>query len=336
MKTNKLLSTFLAIIMLMSVCIPTVYAEFSWSDVSKDAWYYDESQKAYSYGLMYGVTTDAGNPTFGPDMTMTREQFITILERFDSNIYSFDASSPSVKFNSKYSDYNDRKWYGRGISWAEKNEITNGISETVFGVGVSITREEIATLLSRYIDKRAFIIEEAQSPAEIFKDTDNISQWAKEAVECMRKTGIMEGDENGYFNPKSIATRAETATILTRFYESFKLDFDTVFSENTIWKIKLDNLGHLHGEERKTKEITDTSEIKEILELICNTPIKNESMSQGTTGDMVISLYYDKDATYSIIKLDFFSNRMVIDLYKTYTTNDGYFDSLVNYFNTAE
>ena len=336
MKTNKLLSLILVAVMLMAVCIPTVYAEFSWSDVSKDAWYYDASQKAYSFGLMYGVSTDAGNPAFAPDMTMTREQFTTILERFDSNIYSVDPSRPYEKFNSKYSDYNDRKWYGKGINWAETNEITNGISDTVFGVGVSITREEIATLLFRYINKRAFIIEETDSPAGTFKDTDNISEWAKDAVEYMRKTGIMEGDENGYFNPRSIATRAETATVLTRFYESFKLDFDTVFSGNTVWNIKLDNFGHLHGEERKTKEITDTAEIKEILELICNTPIKSEDMSQGTTGDMVITLYYDKDAAYNIIKLDFFSNRMVIDYYKTYFSEDGYFDSLVNYFTPAE
>ena len=47
-----------------------------------------------------------------------------------------------------------------------------------------------------------------------FSDADEISDYAKDAVEKLSAAGIINGDESGKFNPKQSATRAETAKIL--------------------------------------------------------------------------------------------------------------------------
>ena len=51
----------------------------------------------------------------------------------------------------------------------------------------------------------------------MFNDADEIADYAKAAVEYFFVKGILKGDENGNFNPKKNATRAECAVMLARF-----------------------------------------------------------------------------------------------------------------------
>ena len=47
-----------------------------------------------------------------------------------------------------------------------------------------------------------------------------VSDWARDGVELMRTTGIISGDERGYFNPRGLATRAQAATVFMRLREA--------------------------------------------------------------------------------------------------------------------
>jgi len=49
-----------------------------------------------------------------------------------------------------------------------------------------------------------------------FKDEDEIDPAFREAVDAVRSMGILIGDTEGYFKPKSMLTRSETAVILNR------------------------------------------------------------------------------------------------------------------------
>ena len=54
----------------------------------------------------------------------------------------------------------------------------------------------------------------------VFKDDAVISDWAKENVYVMQQSGIINGyaDGNGFvFKPKGNATRAEAATMISKF-----------------------------------------------------------------------------------------------------------------------
>lgn len=53
-----------------------------------------------------------------------------------------------------------------------------------------------------------------------FKDENNISAWAKEAVQKVSDAGIMLGDDSGNFNPKSYLSREEAAVIIERILKN--------------------------------------------------------------------------------------------------------------------
>ena len=84
----------------------------------------------------------------------------------------------------------------------------------------------MATFIYRYAKKYNITLEETYFPAKSFSDAWNISDFAKEAVELMRLTGIVTGTDKGEFLPKNGATRAEAATVFMRFIWALPLDWD--------------------------------------------------------------------------------------------------------------
>ncbi|MNY75694.1 Endo-1,4-beta-xylanase A precursor [compost metagenome] len=59
-------------------------------------------------------------------------------------------------------------------------------------------------------------------PVEItdvdFRDGEDISDYAAEAVSTMAKAGILEGMGNGVFAPNAVSSRAQAAVIIYRLF----------------------------------------------------------------------------------------------------------------------
>ncbi|UKI38647.1 MAG: S-layer homology domain-containing protein [Clostridiales bacterium] len=55
-----------------------------------------------------------------------------------------------------------------------------------------------------------------------FADADDIAPYAKEAVSYLNSIKIVNGDENGRFNPNGTATRAESAQMIYNIIEFMK------------------------------------------------------------------------------------------------------------------
>ncbi|MEG1880344.1 MAG: S-layer homology domain-containing protein, partial [Oscillospiraceae bacterium] len=91
--------------------------------------------------------------------------------------------------------------------------IVKGESETVFGIGENITREQMAVLSARMLEKNGIKI--GTNKIE-FSDNDIISDYAKEAVGTLAGASIINGVGNGMFAPLDFATRAESAVIINR------------------------------------------------------------------------------------------------------------------------
>jgi hypothetical protein len=53
-----------------------------------------------------------------------------------------------------------------------------------------------------------------------FTEQEQISEWAKEAVEIAASHGLIAGYEDGTFRPQRQATRAEAAAVLARALET--------------------------------------------------------------------------------------------------------------------
>lgn len=57
--------------------------------------------------------------------------------------------------------------------------------------------------------------------SKLFKDVP-VTHWAYKDIERLKNLGIINGDENGNFNPDKPATRAEIAAMLSRLYDVIK------------------------------------------------------------------------------------------------------------------
>ena len=252
MKKIKILMTIIiSVIILISMTVISVSAEENgditnfYCDINSDAWYYDSVASALELSIMNGTLTgNRNNNLFEPEGQLTREQFVTIFMRTVNAMPSYGVEvlhedwEDIYDYTSKFSDVVRVSWYGNALMWAENAEVTNGITESLFGIGKPITREEMATLIYRYMSRLELIdIAEAENVPEGFADEAEVSEWAVDAVDYMRRTGIIMGDDNGNFRPGDTATRAEAAAIFVRLFNSAELDLDKVFDENNVAKI---------------------------------------------------------------------------------------------------
>ena len=112
---------------------------------------------------------------------------------------------------SSFSDVPQDAWYHDAVNWACEAGIASGYSAQRFGPNEPITREQLAALLWR----------SAGSPAPdstaTFPDQSVISAFAQQAAAWAQQAGIITGRDSGRFDPHGLATRAETAVILSRY-----------------------------------------------------------------------------------------------------------------------
>ena len=111
-----------------------------------------------------------------------------------------------------FTDVSNANWDAPFIRAAYAAGIVSGISDTHFGGGDNISRQDMAVIINRAL---TFV---GRSPvnngAAAFADDFGIADYAKNAVYALRSSGVMQGDENGNFNPTAAANRAEAAKVI--------------------------------------------------------------------------------------------------------------------------
>jgi len=183
-----------------TVAIPK-FIEFS--DVKPSDWY----NEAVQYCAEKGFITGYSNGKFGPADALQRQDFVVILARIaGANLSSYSSC--------KLSDVNMSAYYGKAVAWAVANGIITGYKNGKFGVGDKITREQVATILYRYMGSPA--ITGAESILANFPDKGSVSEFAKDALAWANKNGIINGKSDGKLAPTATASRAEIATIVMR------------------------------------------------------------------------------------------------------------------------
>ena len=117
-------------------------------------------------------------------------------------------SSAYANADAKFVDVDANAWYYAAVMWAADNNIVYGIGNDMFAPDTSITREDTAAIIFRYMG-----IDAAEENA-VFSDTDEISGYAKDAVNTLSAEGIINGYPDNTFRPKNTITRAEAAAVL--------------------------------------------------------------------------------------------------------------------------
>ncbi|MDR3120097.1 MAG: S-layer homology domain-containing protein, partial [Clostridiales bacterium] len=78
-----------------------------------------------------------------------------------------------------------------------------------------ITREELTAILKRRADSASAALPVIREYTG-FPDEAKIADYAKDAVEAFFEAGVINGKDNGLFDPTGPATRAEFAAMLRR------------------------------------------------------------------------------------------------------------------------
>ena len=102
MKNTRILSMFLALVMLLSTLSigMTVSADTAYSDVNEKMWSYKDIMYVSENGLMNGT----GGSTFSPAVDVTRAMVVTVLYRMEG--------SPEVTFDEyAYADVAEGQFY---------------------------------------------------------------------------------------------------------------------------------------------------------------------------------------------------------------------------------
>ena len=150
-----------------------------------------------------GVVTGDGTGKFNPTDKVTREQFLKMIIEA-TGIQTEEAENT-------FGDVAD-DWYKPYVLKAKNLGIVNGVSNIKFGIGSNITRQDMAVIIARTIEKLGVTIK--GTDVDAFSDGHTISDYATEAVEYMKSIGLIEGYNNEY-RPLDNLTRAEAAKVIS-------------------------------------------------------------------------------------------------------------------------
>ena len=106
-------------------------------DVPVGSYYWN----AVLWAIEQGITEGTSYLTFSPNDSCTRAQIVTFLWRAKG--------SPAVSGSAPFTDVAPDAYYAAAVTWAEKNGITGGIGNGLFGSNNTCTRAQIVTFLYR-------------------------------------------------------------------------------------------------------------------------------------------------------------------------------------------
>ena len=180
------------------------------TDVSKNAQYYDAVAFVCSEGLFNGMTATK----FEPTTTMTRAMFVTVLGRLagvDANRYSGTSFTDVSKTDQQIS------WAAPYIEWAVQNGITQGTGNGKFSPNDPITHQQMYLFMYRY----AMFVENITTnitnvSLSGIKDASQIADWAQDGVKFASRNNILI-TSGGKLTPADNALRCELAMLLQGF-----------------------------------------------------------------------------------------------------------------------
>lgn len=184
-------------------------AEFPYTDVTSDEWFFDDVRYVWDNGLIDGVTEDA----FEPEANVTRAVLIEALWRAEGR--------PEAESAGLFTDVAEDNAFTGAIAWAKETGIANGYDDGRFGIDDVVTREQTAAFLYRYAQYKKMDVSVGEDTNILsFDDIDTASEYAIPALCWACGADILRGDGNGCLRPADTVTRAELSAQLNRLTEA--------------------------------------------------------------------------------------------------------------------
>ena len=140
---------------------------------------------------------------FRPEDYVSIAEFITMINRY----FGFNEVA-EVSFK----DVKPSDWYYNEVSTALANGYISGYEGNLFKPNGKITREEVATIISRIKS----IQDTNLDKLNFYNDGYKVSDWAKPSFEGIIESGYISGYEDNTLRPKNNLTRAEAVVVIKR------------------------------------------------------------------------------------------------------------------------
>ena len=172
---------------------------------SVEAWAGRQIQVVAAKGAINGKAAGV----FAPGDKVTRAEFAKML------IGALDLETSSA--TESFIDVKGTEWFAPYVAAAAKQGIITGRPERIFSPNATITRAEMAAMISRAVKVTAGAKDVADADAALkgFSDASSINASLKAGVALAAGKGLVIGNK-GKFNPNGTATRAEAAVVIYR------------------------------------------------------------------------------------------------------------------------
>ena len=170
----------------------------AFNDLGTVSWAVEAITELKRIGVINGVS----ETEFAPDREVTREEFAKMIV----NAFSITGEGKS------FADVPATAWYAPYVTALASSGIVNGVTETTFGVGAKITRQDAAVILDRTAMNTGINYEHKYSAVNIF--TDYIAGYAIDSIYRLFQNGVISGTSATTFSATATLTRAQAAKMI--------------------------------------------------------------------------------------------------------------------------
>lgn len=191
------------LVLILSLCLVFAFSTLAYAqdtglnDVSGH-WAEPTINKWSAEGIVGGYP----DGTFQPNRSITRAEFITIINK---------ALGCSLQGNVNFSDVKNNDWFYGEIAKAVKSGYIKGYEDRTFKPNNPISRQEAAVIFSRIMCLKGNV-----QGLSAFADKELIPAWSKDMVGAVAAAGYMGGYPDKTFQPTRSITRAESVVTLDR------------------------------------------------------------------------------------------------------------------------
>ena len=214
-------------------------------------WGYNNIEAAVMRGYFNGVS----ETEFAPNATMTRAMLATVLMR----IYYEGGNLETAP----YTDVNSSAWYINAVNWAYTEGLVDKSAKT-FRPDDAATREEMADMLYR-LTSNQMKTKNYTGAALTFSDASSVTAEYAAGIAFATDNGIIAGYSDGSVKPKNTATRAEVATMIRRYVDTFagvEPNYDTMTDKTDYHIFDADKISSISVPKYGDKRIVTENGIK--------------------------------------------------------------------------
>ncbi|RJX40284.1 hypothetical protein D3P09_13085 [Paenibacillus pinisoli] len=193
-----------------------VWHPVSFADAARH-WAKDAVNEMGSRLIISGIE----NNQIKPDLAVSRAEFTAIIV----SALGFKSTNEAV---SSYSDVSASAWFSGAIESAKSYHLVGGFEDGTFRPSQELTREQAVVILMNAMEltglkQKHSLSSDAMQRLDSFTDTQEVSEWAREAMAIAVEAKLVTGHKDNRLAPQSYITRAEVATIIRRLLEQSNL-----------------------------------------------------------------------------------------------------------------